>query len=71
MLQCKDFLMEKTDLEMMCSEVPQSPNHSILYTLKFHYKLAGEGIEYLWGASKRFYWRAHLSMGKGVSNFEE
>ena len=52
--QCDDFKNEITDLEHLCIEVSKdSLNKSyILFTPKFHCELAGEGIEYSWGASK-------------------
>ena len=54
LMKCTDFRTEVTDLEHLAREI--STVHqliSILFTPKFHCELAGEGIEYSWGASKR------------------
>ena len=49
---CKAFVDEKTDLEVLCNEISiNSPcSSNILFTPKFHCELAGEVIEYVWGA---------------------
>ena len=59
---CKDFMNEKADLESLCDEIITTNNtkKSILYIPKFHCELAGEGIEYIWVAAKRFYRKAPL-----------
>lgn len=38
---------------------------------KFHCELAGEGLEYSWGASKRIYCRNPLGAKRSVVNFEK
>ena len=44
--QCVDFNTEKTDLEALCIQLGTNVGikSTILYTPKFHCKLAGEGI---------------------------
>lgn len=70
--QCKDFSDQKTDLEQLCDEISaEIPNFvSVLFTPKFHCELAGEGIEYSWGASKRYYRRQPITMKRSTLNFE-
>ena len=60
-----------TDLEHLCNEVSKdSVNKSyILFTPKFHCELAGEGIEYSWGASKRLYRKQPISKKISIANF--
>ena len=55
--QCEDFKNEKKDIEYLCKEMGINSLCciGILFTPKFHCELAGEGIEYSWGAAKRFY----------------
>jgi hypothetical protein len=54
--QCTDFKNEKFDLEHLAAELSgRDTTISILFTPKFHCELAGEGIEYCWGAAKRMY----------------
>ena len=71
--KCSDFKSEKKDLEYLYNELNVYMNNDcrILYTPKFHCKLAGEGIEYSWGASKRYYRRQPLSMKKHSGHFKE
>ena len=55
--QCKDFKEQKTDLEQRVDKT--SSNHiyniTIIFTPTFQCELAGEVIEYSWGASKYNY----------------
>ena len=66
-----DFKAEMTDLEHLAKEV--STEHSndflILYSPKFHCELAGEGIEYSWGASKRLYRKKPLYQKRSFEKF--
>ena len=52
--------------QQLCDEMSLeiSNNMNILFTPKYHCKIAGEGIEYLWGASKRWYRRYPLKNKK-------
>ena len=67
-----DFSEEKTDLEQLCAEVSclSASSSAILFTPKFYCELAGEGIEYLWGALKRIYRRHPITDKRSVVNFE-
>ena len=70
--RCSDFKNEITDLEHL-TKVISEQNHiksNILFTPKFHCELAGEGIEYSWGASKRVYRRYPLKRKRFASKFE-
>ena len=54
---CKDCFNQKTNLKELANELSISmPNITIIiFTPKFSCELAGKGIEYSWGASKRIY----------------
>jgi hypothetical protein len=70
--QCTDFKDEKSDLEHLATEL--SGRHktiSILFTPKYHCKLAGEGIEYCWGAAKRMYRKLPLIKKKSWESFRK
>lgn len=71
-LQCIDFIEEKSDLEELCHDVSLYilKINSVLYTPKFHCELAGEGIGYSSGALKRMYRRQPISMKISTTNFE-
>ena len=62
--KCKDFENQKTDLKQLCDEISEHiPNFvSVLFIPIFHCKMAGEGIEYSWGASKQYYRRQPITM---------
>ena len=71
---CDDFINELNDLEHLASEISlgRSANKvTILFSPKFHCELAGEGIEYSWGASKRIYEKKPLSQKRSYAMFEE
>jgi len=70
--QYVDFKTEKTDLENLCIQLGTNIGikSTILYTPKFHCKLAGEGIEYAWGAATWFYRRTPLNKKRTVAGFE-
>jgi hypothetical protein len=54
--QCKDFKEEMCDLEYLTKELGgRDATISILFTPKYHCELAGEGIEYCWGATKQIF----------------
>jgi transposase len=46
-------------------------NIEMLFTPKFHCELAGEGIEYSWGAAKRLYQRLPLIKKKSFQLFKK
>ena len=55
--KCEDFQSEKSDLEQVALDISSLVryNWEIPFTPKFHCELAGKGISYPWGASKRIY----------------
>ena len=57
LVKCKDFKSEKSDLEQLSVEILALVDSKcdILFTSRFYCELAGEGIEYSWGAFKRIY----------------
>ena len=65
-------MKRKKDLEVLCDEISADLPFtvSILFTPKFHCELAGEGIEYAWGAAKRMYRRQPIQMKRSIVNFE-
>ena len=69
--QCSDHKNDKTDIKHLCDEMllhtPQKL--SILFTPKYHYELAGKGIEYSSGTSKRLFCRKPLSDKKAYADF--
>jgi hypothetical protein len=46
-------------------------NVKINFTPKYHCEIAGEGIEYAWGYSKRYYRNLPFARKKGIRNFRE
>ena len=68
--ECSDFLQEKTDLEHLLEEISTDINtFSVLYTPKFHCELAGEGIEYSWGVSKKIYRKKTFQEKRSFESF--
>jgi hypothetical protein len=82
MLQkCTDFQNEKSAMEALCDDMssmdtsaaPGQPSRQIilLTTPKYHCEIAGDGIEYSWGLSKRGFRRLALAQKRGKGNFHE
>jgi hypothetical protein len=70
--ECSDFKCEVTALEDLAARLStESSTVKIKYTPKYHCEIAGEGIEYAWGFSKRFYRSLPLSRKKGIANFRK
>jgi hypothetical protein len=68
--QCSDFKNEITALEYLANRLStDSCKVNIAFTPKYHCEIAGEGIEYAWGFSKRFYRSLPLSRKRGIANF--
>ena len=70
---CTDFKNELNDLEHLAKDLSigrAANNVGVMFTPKFHCELAGEGVEYSWGASKRIYRKLPLSKKRSYSNFE-
>ena len=57
MANCSDFKNEKSAMEHLCEQLSSKGDNSIsiVPTPKYHCELAGEGIEYGWGYSKKVY----------------
>ena len=68
---CSDFKNEKTDLEHLCNDLSEGCINKIgiLFTPKFHCEIAGEGIEYSWGVSKRIYRKYSFQEKRSFQNF--
>ncbi len=59
MSNCTDFLGEKTAMEVLLDELSSKTKNNqtikLLTSPKYHCELSGEGIDFAWGLSKRFY----------------
>ena len=71
--KCPDFAEEKSAMAHLLDEISRanSFNITLLVTPKYRCELAGEGIEYSWGLSKRFFRKLPLTNKKGRANFLE
>jgi hypothetical protein len=70
--QCTDLKDKKSDLDHLATELSGCDTTIlILFTLKYHCKLAGEGIEYCWGAAKRMYRKFPLNQKKSWESFRK
>ena len=63
---CHDFL----NGEGMLQHIANFLGVKVILTPKCHAKLAGEGIEYLWGQAKGIYRSLSLNQKKGKDNFK-
>ena len=72
MTNCKDFVNEKSAMEVLLEKLSAKDTASIklLTSPKYHCELAGEGVEYDWGLSKRKYRSIPLHEKKTKKNFE-
>jgi len=69
MADCADFKNEKSAMEVLMDDLnlkTSSNNQTvkIIVSPKYHCELAGEGIEYAWGAMKRYFCRLPLEEEK-------
>jgi hypothetical protein len=73
MTECADFKNEKSAMEKLLEDLSfgQEFTVSLMATPKYHCELAGEGIEYSWGLSKKKYRRQPYADKKGKSAFKE
>jgi hypothetical protein len=73
MSQCPDFKRELSAMEKLVEDLSSGEAFTvtILVTPKYHCELAGEGIEYDWGLSKRNYRSLPHASKKGKVNFLE
>jgi hypothetical protein len=68
--QCSDFKNEITALEDLARKLSLGTSTvKISFTPKYHCEIAGEGIEYAWGLSKRYYRSLPLARKRGIANF--
>ena len=75
MMNCADFKEEKSAMEVLLQDLSNksSNNQSIklLVSPKYHCELAGEGVEYCWGLSKRFFRNQGLEKKNTKKKFED
>jgi hypothetical protein len=70
--QCANFKEEKSDLEHLATELSgRNATIMILFIPKYHCELAGEGIEYCWGAAKRIYRKLPLKDRRSWESFRK
>ena len=71
---CADFQEEKSAMEVLLEELSTKTKNNqtlkLLTSPKYHCELAGEGIEYAWGLSKRFYRNKCLEDKNTKSKFD-
>ena len=71
MKECQDFIDEESLLQTTARAMSSGGvSISVDRTPKCHPELAGEGIEYSWGAAKNYYRRLPLKDKKGKENFK-
>ena len=74
MRNCADFREEKSAMETLLIQFSQKSDNTsveLLTSPKYHCELAGEGVEYLWGMSKRHYRSIPLSERNTKEKFEK
>jgi hypothetical protein len=68
--ECADFKNEVTAMQELAKEMSDdTTSFEVLYTPKYHCEIAGEGIEYSWGLSKKEYQSLHWNKKKGLTTF--
>ena len=68
--QCHDFNNKMSDMKHLCADLSNNYfNIKLLFTPKYHCKLAGEGIEYSWGGAKCIYRRYPMSEKSSFVDF--
>jgi hypothetical protein len=68
--ECPDFRDEITAMEDLCDNLSTiNCKVKIIYTPKYHCEIAGEGIEYAWGLSKKYYRNLQYAKKRGIVNF--
>ena len=74
MSNCADFKEEKSAMEVLLEDLTnKSANNQtigLLVSPKYHCELAGEGVEYCWGLSKRFIHNKGLEAKNTKKKFE-
>ena len=71
--QSSDFKNEKVDIECLCCELSINlhSKFDILFSPKYRCELAGEEVEYFWGAAKRLYRRLPIKLKRSVAGFQD
>ena len=71
--RCLDFSEEQSAMEVLLSELSQKGEVDVqlLTSPKYHCELAGEGVEYSWGLSKRFYRSISIERKRTKEAFEK
>jgi hypothetical protein len=71
MTECLDFIEEESLLQKTARQMSDGDIRICVdRTPKCHPELAGEGIEYSWGAAKNYYRRLPIADKKGKENFK-
>ena len=66
----RDFATEKSDLKHICTDLSTSNSTTtVIFTPKFHCEIAGEGIEYIWAISKKYYRRIPYNQKRSFQQF--
>jgi len=70
--KCLDFKFEKSAMQKLAEDLSQHHQQKIelLIMPKYHCELAGEGIEYVWGLSKKYFRRTPHQEKKGKDCFK-
>ena len=75
MMNCADFKEEKSAMEVLLDELSlKSLNNqkiNLLVSPKYHCELAGEGVEYCWGLSKKYFRNEGFEKKNTKSKFEQ
>ena len=74
MEDCADFKNEKSAMEVLLDDLNSKASNnqtvSLIVSPKYHCELAGEGIEYAWGAMKRYFCSLPLEEKRTKKKFE-
>jgi hypothetical protein len=60
---CPDFALEKSALQ----EMVEARGHILIYSVACHPELAGVGMEYGWGCSKKYFRHENLRRGNSLA----
>ena len=75
MMNCADFKEEKSAMEVLLDDLSsKSLNNqkiNLLVSPKYHCELAGEGVEYCWGLSKKYFRNEALEKKNTKRKFEQ
>ena len=75
MVDCADFKNEKSAMEVLMDDLnlkaANNQSVNLIVSPKYHCELAGEGIEYAWGAMIRYFRRLPLDEKRTKKKFEK